>query len=135
MFTHHRHPRVSGSGSTTSSTIITKKPSLLSRLTRPVATRSSTTRRHRPIGSSTVGSTATRPRRRTSISDKISGALLKLKGSLTGRPGQKAAGTRRMRGTDGRGVHTATTATTRRRHRVGGRSLWLILDYEAYESI
>ncbi|KAK3378273.1 hypothetical protein B0H63DRAFT_242764 [Podospora didyma] len=38
------------------------------------------------------------------IGDKISGALLKLKGTLTGRPGQKAAGTRRMNGTDGRGT-------------------------------
>jgi hypothetical protein len=44
-------------------------------------------------------------KRRPSIGDKISGALLKLKGSLTRRPGQKAAGTRRMRGTDGRGSH------------------------------
>ncbi|KAL2133739.1 hypothetical protein VTI74DRAFT_1819 [Chaetomium olivicolor] len=42
-------------------------------------------------------------KRRTSIGDKISGALLKLKGTVTGRPGQKAAGTRRMHGTDGRG--------------------------------
>ncbi|KAK4113973.1 hypothetical protein N656DRAFT_778028 [Canariomyces notabilis] len=47
-------------------------------------------------------------KRRTSIGDKISGALLRLKGTLTGRPGQKAAGTRRMHGTDGRGA--------RRRH-------------------
>ncbi|KAM7216318.1 hypothetical protein V8F06_008337 [Rhypophila decipiens] len=42
-------------------------------------------------------------KRKPSMSDKISGALLKLKGTLTGRPGQKAAGTRRMHGTDGRG--------------------------------
>lgn len=42
-------------------------------------------------------------KRKTTMGDKISGALLKLKGSLTGRPGQKAAGTRRMHGTDGRG--------------------------------
>ncbi|KAJ9141677.1 hypothetical protein NKR23_g7751 [Pleurostoma richardsiae] len=44
-------------------------------------------------------------KRKPSIGDKISGAFLKLKGSLTGRPGEKAAGTRRMRGTDGRGSH------------------------------
>ncbi|RSL50509.1 hypothetical protein CEP54_011890 [Fusarium duplospermum] len=43
--------------------------------------------------------------RRPSMKDKVSGALLKLKGSLTRRPGVKAAGTRRMRGTDGRGSH------------------------------
>lgn len=41
--------------------------------------------------------------RRPSVGDKVSGALMKLRGSLTRRPGLKAAGTRRMRGTDGRG--------------------------------
>lgn len=44
-------------------------------------------------------------RRRASIGDKISGAMMKLRGSLTRRPGLKAAGTRRMHGTDGRGSH------------------------------
>ncbi|KAM5352363.1 hypothetical protein ACJ41O_005086 [Fusarium nematophilum] len=43
--------------------------------------------------------------RRPSMKDKVSGALLRLKGSLTRRPGVKAAGTRRMHGTDGRGSH------------------------------
>lgn len=42
-------------------------------------------------------------KRHATLGDKISGAFLKLKGTLTGRPGQKAAGTRRMHGTDGRG--------------------------------
>ena len=46
-------------------------------------------------------------RRRPSIGDKVSGALMKLRGSLTRRPGLKAAGTRRMHGTDGRGSHRA----------------------------
>ncbi|KAF2127410.1 hypothetical protein P153DRAFT_260106, partial [Dothidotthia symphoricarpi CBS 119687] len=41
-------------------------------------------------------------KRKASVGDKVSGALLKLKGSLTGKPGVKAAGTRRMHGTDGR---------------------------------
>ncbi len=45
--------------------------------------------------------------RRASIGDKISGAFMRLQGSLTGRPGLKAAGTRRMHGTDGRGSHRA----------------------------
>ncbi|KAE9377995.1 hypothetical protein N431DRAFT_452142 [Stipitochalara longipes BDJ] len=44
-------------------------------------------------------------RRKASVGDKISGAMMKLKGSLTRRPGVKAAGTRRMHGTDGRGSH------------------------------
>ncbi|KAL7923642.1 hypothetical protein ACQKWADRAFT_311895 [Trichoderma austrokoningii] len=43
--------------------------------------------------------------RKPTLKDKVSGALTKLKGSLTHRPGVKAAGTRRMRGTDGRGSH------------------------------
>ncbi|PBP19479.1 hypothetical protein BUE80_DR009735 [Diplocarpon rosae] len=46
-------------------------------------------------------------KRHVTIGDKISGAIMKLKGSLTGRPGVKAAGTRRMHGTDGRGSHRA----------------------------
>lgn len=43
------------------------------------------------------------PRRKTSVGDKVSGMMMKLKGSATHRPGEKAAGTRRMHGTDGRG--------------------------------
>ncbi|KAH7011746.1 hypothetical protein EDB80DRAFT_399808 [Ilyonectria destructans] len=42
--------------------------------------------------------------RKPTMKDKVSGALLKLKGSLTHRPAVKAAGTRRMHGTDGRGA-------------------------------
>merc|ERR1711881_607683 len=42
-------------------------------------------------------------RRKASMGDKVSGAMMKLRGSLTRRPGLKAAGTRRMHGTDGRG--------------------------------
>ncbi|KAG5992874.1 hypothetical protein E4U52_002458 [Claviceps spartinae] len=44
-------------------------------------------------------------KRKTSLGDKVNGALMKLRGSLTRRPGLKAAGTRRMHGTDGRGSH------------------------------
>ncbi|CZS90306.1 uncharacterized protein RAG0_01432 [Rhynchosporium agropyri] len=46
-----------------------------------------------------------RQRRHATIGDKISGAMMKIKGSLTRRPGVKAAGTRRMNGTDGKGSH------------------------------
>ncbi|PHH85226.1 hypothetical protein CDD83_738 [Cordyceps sp. RAO-2017] len=44
-------------------------------------------------------------KRKPTMKDKVSGALTKLRGSLTRRPGLKAAGTRRMHGTDGRGSH------------------------------
>ncbi|KJZ79650.1 hypothetical protein HIM_01119 [Hirsutella minnesotensis 3608] len=43
--------------------------------------------------------------RKPTMKDKLSGALTRLRGTLTGRPGVKAAGTRRMHGTDGRGSH------------------------------
>ncbi|KAK0613439.1 hypothetical protein B0T14DRAFT_526245 [Immersiella caudata] len=61
-----------------------------------------TTHTHTPVVSTHHHHHHTQKRHAT-IGDKISGALLKLKGTLTGRPGQKAAGTRRMHGTDGRG--------------------------------
>ncbi|KAH8685958.1 hypothetical protein BGZ60DRAFT_523224 [Tricladium varicosporioides] len=44
-------------------------------------------------------------RRKVSMGDRLSGAMMKLRGSLTRRPGLKAAGARRMHGTDGRGTH------------------------------
>ncbi|KAI6784437.1 uncharacterized protein J7T54_006482 [Emericellopsis cladophorae] len=50
------------------------------------------------------GAPVSHHKRHPTMKDKISGAMLKLKGSLTHRPGQKAAGTRRMHGTDGRGA-------------------------------
>ncbi|KAI1635110.1 hypothetical protein F4809DRAFT_642814 [Biscogniauxia mediterranea] len=42
-------------------------------------------------------------KRHASLGDKIAGAMMRLQGTLTRRPGKKAAGTRRMHGTDGRG--------------------------------
>jgi hypothetical protein len=58
---------------------------------------------HNGLHHTTHGAT-TQHSRRPSIGDKVSGAFMKLRGSLTRRPGLKAAGTRRMRGTDGRGT-------------------------------
>ncbi|KAI0184344.1 hypothetical protein EV127DRAFT_444520 [Xylaria flabelliformis] len=56
-------------------------------------------------------------KRHATLGDKISGALLKLKGTITHRPGQKAAGTRRMHGTDGRGSHRGSRLSSRRKYR------------------
>ncbi|KXT09791.1 hypothetical protein AC579_8873 [Pseudocercospora musae] len=58
----------------------------------------------------TSGPTHVHHKRKPSVGDKISGAMTKLKGSITRRPGKKAAGTRRMHGTDGRGSHRTTVA-------------------------
>ncbi|OTB05951.1 hypothetical protein M426DRAFT_21381 [Hypoxylon sp. CI-4A] len=48
---------------------------------------------------------ATHHKRKPLLKDKIEGAVEKLEGKLTRRPGKKAAGTRKMRGTDGKGSH------------------------------
>ncbi|PSR76858.1 hypothetical protein BD289DRAFT_378435 [Coniella lustricola] len=44
-------------------------------------------------------------KRKPTMGDKIAGAMKKLKGTITHNPAEKAAGTRRMHGTDGRGSH------------------------------
>ncbi|KAI1425721.1 hypothetical protein F5Y12DRAFT_356575 [Xylaria sp. FL1777] len=53
-------------------------------------------------------------KRHVTLGDKVSGALLKLKGTITHRPGQKAAGTRRMHGTDGRGSRRSRFSSHRK---------------------
>ncbi|KAI1331622.1 hypothetical protein F5Y16DRAFT_394910 [Xylariaceae sp. FL0255] len=72
-----------------------------------------TTRRHHGLFTKPVH----HQKRHATIGDKISGAFLKLKGTITNRPGQKAAGTRRMHGTDGRGSHRSGRQHTYRRRR------------------
>ncbi|KAI8633799.1 hypothetical protein F5Y19DRAFT_415108 [Xylariaceae sp. FL1651] len=56
-------------------------------------------------------------KRHATLGDKVSGALLKLKGTLMHRPGQKAAGTRRMHGTDGRGSRRSPRFSTHKKYR------------------
>lgn len=92
----------------------TTKPTLMTRLrgrhakTRTVKTTTKVEPTHHHQTRSTkyrANESAVHHRRHASIGDKISGAMMKLKGSITRRPGVKAAGTRRMHGTDGRGSH------------------------------
>ncbi|KAI1775605.1 hypothetical protein F4818DRAFT_383016 [Hypoxylon cercidicola] len=49
---------------------------------------------------------ATHHKRKPHLTDKIEGAAKKLVGKITRRPGKKAAGTRQMRGTDGKNSRT-----------------------------
>lgn len=49
-------------------------------------------------------------KRKPKLSDKVAGAAEKLVGKVERRPGKEAAGTKRMRGTDGRGGHHAAGA-------------------------
>ncbi|KAI9796547.1 MAG: hypothetical protein M1833_006111 [Piccolia ochrophora] len=96
---------------TTTTTTRTTRPTLMSRLRGRKHRRAAphhSTAHHGTAHHGTTHTTAARPgqrRRKVSLGDKVSGALLKLKGTLTHRPGQKAAGTRRMHGTDGRATH------------------------------
>ncbi|EPS26348.1 hypothetical protein POX_g09346 [Penicillium oxalicum] len=103
----------------TTTTTRETKPSLMTRLKGPNARTKTTktkttTTRHGPATTTTHShrtskrhAATTQPahhhKRKTTMGDKVSGAMTKLKGTLTGRPGVKAAGTRRMHGTDGRG--------------------------------
>ncbi|EXJ71645.1 uncharacterized protein A1O5_05453 [Cladophialophora psammophila CBS 110553] len=102
--THHPPDELNASGARA----VRTKPTLKQRLLggrRTRATAATPTRRRRVgVRRRTPATTTATPRRKASVGDKISGAMLKLKGTLTRRPGQKAAGARRMHGTDGRGT-------------------------------
>ncbi|OAL47038.1 hypothetical protein IQ07DRAFT_515915 [Pyrenochaeta sp. DS3sAY3a] len=94
----------------------TARPSLKTRLLGPKRATRTTTRRTPHTTTTTTTTTKTtrhhgvagtaapvhHHKRHATMGDKVSGALMKLRGSLTRRPGLKAAGTRRMHGTDGR---------------------------------
>ncbi|KAI0022998.1 hypothetical protein F4780DRAFT_777121 [Xylariomycetidae sp. FL0641] len=84
---------------------------------RPASTTSKTTttkantgagvkKRGRPSAAAAAAATktGTHHKRKPHLSDKVAGAAEKAVGTVTGRPGKKAAGTRRMRGTDGKGA-------------------------------
>ena len=117
--------RATAAPRTTRTTRSTAHPSLKSKLLGGGANRRTATKRNPVTGTTTTTTTTTKTTRTTggrqtgarttaapvhhhkrhaTVGDKVSGALTKLKGTITGRPGVKAAGTRRMHGTDGRGA-------------------------------
>lgn len=49
----------------------------------------------------------THHKRKPSLKDKVEGAVEKIEGVIEGKPGKKAAGTKKMRGTDGKNSKTA----------------------------
>ncbi|KAK5102760.1 hypothetical protein LTS08_003560 [Lithohypha guttulata] len=62
---------------------------------------------------STTGAGVTKKRapntshkRQPHLKDKVEGALEKAEGTITNKPGKKAAGAKKMRGTDGKGART-----------------------------
>ncbi|ETN36450.1 uncharacterized protein HMPREF1541_08728 [Cyphellophora europaea CBS 101466] len=116
MFGTRRSPRTHAAPRSTRHTTTTTKPGIMSRLTgggrtRKTHTTTTTTapRTQRKSGWGTrrraprAAPVATHHRRKPSMGDKVAGALKKVQGSLTRNPAKKAAGTRRMHGTDGRG--------------------------------
>ncbi|KAK5080898.1 hypothetical protein LTR05_008214 [Lithohypha guttulata] len=79
------------------------------------ATTTSTTATKRPTTTkkSTTGAGVTKKRapntshkRQPHLKDKVEGALEKAEGTITNKPGKKAAGAKKMRGTDGKGART-----------------------------
>lgn len=80
-----------------------RNPHRAARTTQTTTTTTRTTKVHNG-GVGTTRAPVHHHKRKVSLGDKISGAMLKLKGTLTHKPAVKAAGTRRMHGTDGRGA-------------------------------
>jgi hypothetical protein len=86
MFRRHHRPATT--------TTRTSKPSLLTRLrgpnarTRTVKTKTTTTR-HSPAYGRTRATAPVHHRRKVTLGDKVSGAMLRLKGTLTHRPAVK----------------------------------------------
>ncbi|KAF2269287.1 hypothetical protein CC78DRAFT_509483 [Lojkania enalia] len=110
-----RHTHHTTSPRTTRTTRTTARPSLKTRLLGPkrtahrvpagttTTTTTTTTRTTRTTGGHGAHTTGVHHHKRhATMGDKVAGAMMKLRGSLTRRPGLKAAGTRRMHGTDGR---------------------------------
>ncbi|KAI4593947.1 hypothetical protein LQW54_000011 [Pestalotiopsis sp. IQ-011] len=76
---------------------------------KPGSTTKSTTtgagvkKRGRPAGSTKAATTTgTHHKRKSHLSDKVEGVADKIVGTVTRKPGKKAAGTKKIRGTDGK---------------------------------
>ncbi|RYP42966.1 hypothetical protein DL768_010160 [Monosporascus sp. mg162] len=101
---------------TTRTTKATPRSGGLFSRSKPVHGTRTTAATTRGIGHAHYTAPVRHQKRHASIGDKISGAMLRLKGTITGRPGQKAAGTRRMHGTDGRRSRRRSMFSTRSRY-------------------
>ncbi|ETS73473.1 hypothetical protein PFICI_14419 [Pestalotiopsis fici W106-1] len=68
------------------------------------ATGAGVKKRGRPAGSTkaAASTTGTHHKRKSHLSDKIEGVADKVIGTVTRKPGKKAAGTKKIRGTDGK---------------------------------
>ncbi|MCJ1406129.1 hypothetical protein MMC19_000194 [Ptychographa xylographoides] len=77
------------------------RPRKADTVTTTTTTKKTTTRKPRAGGVKKTTTTKKGPvkrKRKAGVGAKIEGAMEKMKGSIEGRPGKKAAGTRKMRG-------------------------------------
>ncbi|RYP72873.1 hypothetical protein DL771_003911 [Monosporascus sp. 5C6A] len=111
----HRSEPVYGTKTTRTTKATPRSGGLFSR-SKPVHGTRMTATTTRGIGPAHHKAPIRHQKRHAGIGDKISGAILRLKGTITGRPGQKAAGTRRMHGTDGRRSRRGSMFSTRSRY-------------------
>ncbi|KAI9824918.1 MAG: hypothetical protein M1832_001523 [Thelocarpon impressellum] len=92
-------PRVFPAAGTTTTTTTTKKT-----VRKGGASKANTSAPRTPA--TKVGRVTKAPaahhKRKSSLKDKVEGVALKVEGKLTRQPGKKAAGTKKIRGTDGK---------------------------------
>lgn len=72
--------------------------------------RAAGTKKTKATGVTKKRAPATHHKRKPSIKDKVAGAVEKVVGTVEHKPGKKAAGTKKMRGTDGKNNRTAKVA-------------------------
>ncbi|EPS45280.1 hypothetical protein H072_724 [Dactylellina haptotyla CBS 200.50] len=95
---------------TTTTTTTAAAKSGPGRKKKPTTPTEPTRRSTRTITPRTIFSTGvTKPKaapkkRKTTVADKVVGVAKKVKGTLTKKPAVKAAGTKKIKGTDGKGV-------------------------------
>ncbi|KAK5946683.1 hypothetical protein PMZ80_000826 [Knufia obscura] len=81
------------------STIPERKPKATTTTRKPAAKKATTKK-------STTGAGVAKTKRKPNIKDKAEGALEKAEGTVTRKPGKKAAGAKKMNGTDGKTART-----------------------------
>lgn len=81
-----------------------------STITKPATKKATTTKSTTGAGVTKKRAPNTHHKRKAGVSDKVKGALEKAEGAVTRKPGKKAAGTKKMHGTDGKGSRTAKKA-------------------------
>lgn len=103
--TGHSKPRILNPVSTTPER---KRKTTTTRATKPKTTTKTAGTKKSTTGAGVKKRTPnTHHKRKSHLKDKIEGAVEKAEGTITRKPGKKAAGTKKIRGTDGKHSRTA----------------------------